>query len=295
MGQPSQLQPLPHSQIRELDFRPRESSASLVLNCGDGSGCTGDGLVRGFGSEGQPQGWSQYIGAYRPGGEKFVAPGCWHAAGCRRRVFPMPTPSGTVPNLSPTKLSPTSSEVVTLRMSIKNVEFSKLDEASKESLVTKCKETIAEHAGVPQSAVSVTLSSGSVVIDARIQVPEGQPASSVQTAVQEGDVSGKVLTAAKDIPGVQDAATGDIEVVEVKVAVATMEGSEESSPAPAPSTPSTTVVPPGESSKTTSASDSAEGDTTVQSANMASGCRPIRVLECTYLLVATALLSACSW
>merc|ERR1711904_319035 len=107
-----------------------------------------------------------------------------------------------------TASSPTSTEVVSLRMLIKNVEFAKLDEASKESLAMKCKETVAEQAGVSKSAVSVTLSAGSVVVDAEIQVPDGQSASSVQTAVKAADVSNKVLTVAKNIDGVQAAATG---------------------------------------------------------------------------------------
>merc|ERR1712100_789118 len=107
----------------------------------------------------------------------------------------LPATSEAMPEVSANakaaKPSPTATEKVALRMSIKNVEFTKLDKASKESLVAECTQTIAEQTNVPKSSVSVTLSPGSVVIDAQILVPEGQSVSSVQTASQKGNISGK--------------------------------------------------------------------------------------------------------
>jgi hypothetical protein len=134
---------------------------------------------------------------------------------------------------------PTDTETLVFKMTMKNVEFTKLNEASKEALTVKCRDMIAEQAGVSKSAVSVTLSQGSVIITAEIKAPKGS-ASFVQTDMQKAELSSKVLTVAKTIPGVQDAATGIIEVTPVEVESKTMnfqtsgDTTQTIAPAPAP-------------------------------------------------------------
>jgi len=84
-----------------------------------------------------------------------------------------------------------------------------------------------------------TLSQGSVIITAEIKAPKAS-ASFVQTDMQKAGLSSKVLTVAKTIPGVQDAATGIIEVTPVEVESKTMnfqtsgDTTQTIAPAPAP-------------------------------------------------------------
>lgn len=188
-------------------------------------------------------------------------------------------------------------EVVTLSMTMKNVEFSKLDAPAKEALATKCEEVIAEEAGVPKSAVKVTLSSGSVIITAEIQLPEGQQVSSIQAAVQEGDVSSSVVAAAKTIPGVKDAATGDIQVTPAEIVTAGgvadrggSGGDFTASSQPEAEDSSNAPAPPAEAISTTKANTDA---LTQDQAGQASGTGyPSMILAC--VLPALAVMMICS-
>jgi len=84
------VQPLSHAHVRALDFRPAlgVTGAALALECGASDGCTGNGNVIGFGAGAKIDGWANYLGAYRPSGERPQTPGCW-AVGCRRPNFPL--------------------------------------------------------------------------------------------------------------------------------------------------------------------------------------------------------------
>merc|ERR1712193_557521 len=116
---------------------------------------------------------------------------------------PAPTPApapAPAPSTVTKAAEPTDTETLVFKMTMKNVEFTKLNEASKEALTVKCRDMIAEQAGVSKSAVSVTMSQGSVIITAEIKAPKGS-ASFVQTDMQKAELSSKVLTVAKTIPG----------------------------------------------------------------------------------------------
>jgi uncharacterized protein (DUF2237 family)/glutaredoxin len=191
-----------------------------------------------------------------------------------------------------------STEKVTLSMTMKNVKFDKLDTPAKEALATACEEVIAEKAGVPKSAVTVTLAAGSVIIKAEIQLPEGQ-AADVQSAVQQGDLSSQVVSVAKDIPGVQDAATGEIEVTPVEIDAKGMDftasdQTQDSSKAPAPPPPSPPAPEPEVAATTTKTSSEPSTDDTQESnVNQASGAGyPKVVMAC--VLPALAVMLICS-
>jgi hypothetical protein len=175
-------------------------------------------------------------------------------------------------------------EVVTLSMTMRNVEFTKLDAPAKEALATKCEEVIAEQAGVSKSAVRVTLSSGSVIITAEIQLPEGQPASSIQAAVQEGDMSSQVVAAAKTIPSVKDAATGEIEVTPVEIVTSGGDFTANAQPEDSSKAP----APPAEAITTTKAN--ADPLAQKQSSPASGTGYPSMILACVLPLLAVSMI-----
>jgi len=304
--QPSKAeQPLKHREVRELDFHPSPSSTALVLKCGDDTGCTGDGLVQGFGSEGQPQGWSQYIGTYRPGGGEPWVPGCWKT-GCRRVVFPVPTPQG-IPSMAPAEESsvsvptpqgrppmpPAEVSSVSVSMTMMNVDYQQLSADDKHELKGKIQDVLAESAGVDQAAVSVTLTPGSVKVDAEIQTPDANSAKSLEKSMNTNNIAENVVEAANSIPGVKAAATGELKVtgLEVKTAVRTAKGS----------VPLTTAMPQTETgapASTTSfrsvvSTTALEGDAALS--DSASGSSYLGIAEAWCILVATAVINWFNW
>ena len=83
-----------HADIREkLNFLPAATlpDSPLSIDCsGSGEACDGTGGVEGgFGTDGAPQGYASYIGAYDGNAKNVTAPG-FYAKGGRREIFPFP-------------------------------------------------------------------------------------------------------------------------------------------------------------------------------------------------------------
>merc|ERR1712224_1190120 len=112
-----------------------------------------------------------------------------------------------------------------------------MDVESKEELRAALLTTIADKAGVDDSAVNITLTAGSVKVSAAIDLEErigimeteieGQGLDliqemeslkdEVQSELRSGDVKEEILTVATSIEGVQQAAEGEITVTDPKV------------------------------------------------------------------------------
>jgi len=128
---------------------------------------------------------------------------------------------------------------VKVKVTIKNVNFRKLDAESKEELHAALQTTIADKAGVDESAVNVTLTAGSVKVSAvidleeRIGIMEGESEGQnvdlvlemeslkdeVQKELETGDVKQELLTVASSVEGVQVAAEGEITITDPETSV----------------------------------------------------------------------------
>merc|ERR1712151_160744 len=73
---------------------------------------------------------------------------------------------------------------------------------------TQCKLALASAAGVATTAVGVTLSSGSVVVDYTIAVASSAASScttGLTTAINDNSLTGDLITALQDIPNINNA------------------------------------------------------------------------------------------
>ena len=126
-------------------------------------------------------------------------------------------------------------------MVIKNVDFTKLGEATKTELKEGIQQSLAKKVGVSASLVSVELSAGSVKVVAEIGTGAKASADSIRAAVSTPDIAASVLEIAKKIEGVKKAAVGEIEVTQPE-AVVTTEGGDSGSTTPAPETAETAIA-----------------------------------------------------
>jgi len=129
---------------------------------------------------------------------------------------------------------PAPENEVKVQVTIKNVDFNKMDSESKEELHDALQSTIADKAGVDETAVNITLAAGSVKVAAAIDLEEkigimegeseGQGVdllaemnslkAQVQNELETGDAQQEILTVASSVDGVQQAATGEIAVTD---------------------------------------------------------------------------------
>jgi len=129
------------------------------------------------------------------------------------------------------KWKPAPENEVKVKMTLKNVKLSKMDAKTKEDLKENLEKKIADKAGVDDTAVEVTLSEGSVKIDAVIDMEEkiglmeaaneGKEVdlvsemkamkSEVQGEVGSSAATQELLVTATETEGVKDAADGEIE------------------------------------------------------------------------------------
>jgi len=134
--------------------------------------------------------------------------------------------TSTVIKQSTSTATATATVVVELR--IQNVLYSKLMEnaALRMQFESAVKRAIASNAGVPVSQVTLTLSAGSVVVDAVVTPPTGTTASAVKASIDAAS-SGPNATLAQDVvtrvSGISGIASvqqgGPIGVVGLNVAV----------------------------------------------------------------------------
>merc|ERR1711871_718890 len=129
---------------------------------------------------------------------------------------------------------PAPENEVKVDMTIKNVNFDRMDQSAKDELKQSVAKTIAKAADTDEDAVNITLSKGSVKVSATIDLEEKIAAmegeadmegkevdlvsemkaikSEVQSDMQSEAIQKEVLTVATSVEGVKDAAEGDIEV-----------------------------------------------------------------------------------
>merc|ERR1712039_133759 len=93
---------------------------------------------------------------------------------------------------------------------IRGLNFAALsaNTALRASVETQCKAAIASAAGVATTAVGVTLSSGSVVVDYTIAVASSAASScttGLTTAINDNSLTGNLITALQDIPNINNA------------------------------------------------------------------------------------------
>eukprot|EP00746_Dinoflagellata_sp_MGD_P150342 gnl/MRDRNA2_/MRDRNA2_82243_c0_seq1.p1 gnl/MRDRNA2_/MRDRNA2_82243_c0~~gnl/MRDRNA2_/MRDRNA2_82243_c0_seq1.p1 ORF type:complete len:2838 (+),score=733.91 gnl/MRDRNA2_/MRDRNA2_82243_c0_seq1:183-8696(+) len=108
-------------------------------------------------------------------------------------------------------------EVLSVSMTL-NVDDQQLAADDKVNLKGKIGDVLAESASrtefVDQSAVSVTLTPGSVKVDAKIQTPD---AKSLEKSTNPDNIAKNVAEAANSIPGVKAAATGELKVTDLEI------------------------------------------------------------------------------
>jgi len=139
---------------------------------------------------------------------------------------------------------------VKVKVTIKNVNFTQMDLESKQELRAALQTTIADKAGVDETAVNITLTAGSVKVSAvidleeRIGVMEGESEgqdvdlasemeslkNEVQSDLETGDVKQDILTVASSVEGVQLAAEGEISVTDPETSVTVQESSTDTKP-----------------------------------------------------------------
>jgi len=160
------------------------------------------------------------------------------------------------------RYKPAPENEVKVGMTIKNVKLSKMDDAAKKELKGKVATKIAETADVDEYAVEVTLSEGSVKVDATIDMEEQiglmeaenegtgvnlviameAIKNGVQAQVGSSDTAAAILETANEVEGVKDAAEGEITIsaptTEIVAEAATKAPGSPWSQKPSPSPPS---------------------------------------------------------
>ena len=70
-----------------------------------------------------------------------------------------------------------------------NIDYHQLSADDKDELKGKVQDGFAKGAGVDQSAVSVTLTPGSVKVDVKIRTPDANSAESIEKSMKESDIA----------------------------------------------------------------------------------------------------------
>jgi hypothetical protein len=117
---------------------------------------------------------------------------------------------------------PEEESLIAVSMAL-NIDYQQLSADDKYEFKAKIRSILAEEASVDQAAVSVTLTPGSVKVDAEIQAPDANSAKSIEESMDKNNIAENVVEAANSIPGVKAAATGELKVtnLEVKTAATT--------------------------------------------------------------------------
>ena len=102
-----------------------------------------------------------------------------------------------------------------------NIDYQQLGADDKVEIKKKIRDVLAASASVDQATVSVTLTPGSVKVDARIQTPDANSAKSIEKSMNTDNIAKNVVEAANSIPGVKAAATGELKVTGLEVKTAT--------------------------------------------------------------------------
>jgi len=151
---------------------------------------------------------------------------------------------------------PAPENTVEVNTTIKGVNLNEMDETSKEELKKDIQETVAEAADEEPEAVNVTLTAGSVIVTAvvdleeRIGIMEGEKEgqnvnlveemkavkSAVQQDVAKDEVKNNILTKAKNNEGVKNAATGEITMTDVEATMTAEAATKSPTEAPVAST-----------------------------------------------------------
>jgi hypothetical protein len=94
------------------------------------------------------------------------------------------------------------------------------DAAMMTSFKEKCAEATAASAGVNETDVVITLTAGSVNVEAEITPPSGTTAAGLASTLEEADsASADLVTALLTVSGLDDITTGDLAVTGMAVAL----------------------------------------------------------------------------
>lgn len=111
---------------------------------------------------------------------------------------------------------------VTVTMTVANVDYSQL--TANAALMSSFKSAVADTlaskiSGVNASDIEVVLKQGSVIVEAKISVPSGSSAASMETTLaSDQTLSQGMVTAISNLPNISDVSTGAITVSSVEVA-----------------------------------------------------------------------------
>merc|ERR1711904_470905 len=206
---------------------------------------------------------------------------------------PTTTRRATITTSTTTTITTTGEESpISVSMTL-NIDYQQLGADDKVEIKKKIRDVLAASASVDQATVSVTLTPGSVKVDARIQTPDANSAKSIEKSMNTDNIAKNVVEAANSIPGVKAAATGELRVtgLEVKTATRIAKGS----------VPLTTAMPQTETgapASTTSfrsvvSTTALEGDAALS--DSASGSSYLGIAEAWCILVATAVINWFNW
>jgi len=124
---------------------------------------------------------------------------------------------------------------VVVKVTIENVDYDLLAESDKQEFEDGIQAKLAELAGVDESAVSVQLYKGSILVVGEITPPLGKTVEHLTSALSEVDVAGEILNVGGAIPGCVAAAVGEV--------TATSEVADSSALVPPPSPPPPPAAP----------------------------------------------------
>lgn len=145
-------------------------------------------------------------------------------------IPPGPSP-GPAPIAGPAS-APAEPTKTVVRVTVENIDFALLRPNDQENLKAVIQSTLAKQAGVSFSAVSVRLFPGSVQVLAEIATPPGATAEGVKALLGKVDIGEQIVTITKQLPGVMNAAKGDLSYSNLLV-----ETMSNAMPAPAPPLP----------------------------------------------------------
>merc|ERR1712224_800308 len=132
-----------------------------------------------------------------------------------------------------------------------------------------CKTSIATAAGVPVNYVTVTLSAGSVVVNAVVYAPAGTNVANVKSTLETaaaGNLASSVSNAVSAVPNINSVVTAG-QTIAVQTPVV-------ADPPTTTGTPSTTGSPSTTASSTTAANSTASGNGTAAATTTASPAAP---------------------
>merc|ERR1719486_1010672 len=98
-----------------------------------------------------------------------------------------------------------------------NIDYQQLGADDKVELKNKIRDVLAASASVDQAAVSVTLTPGSVKVDAKIQTPDANSAKSIKKSMEKSNIAKNVVKTATSISGVKAAPTAELNFMGLEV------------------------------------------------------------------------------